>query len=155
MLLSLQKNSVIPFFEDGNRWHLYEVLPVILAQTGSAHVAVSSFAISEEAVRMFSFEKEKGSILSIRSMLDFTTRKNKVDVMLFAANIDLGIRLTANHSKVLIITNEEWRVCLIGSANLTPNPRVESGVIFTNEIADYFLQEFNRYYDNAIPYAVD
>ena len=92
-------------------------------------------------------------MLSLRCLLDYTTKKNKIDLMLFAANIQMSIRIAGNHAKMLLIHNEEWSVCLMGSANLTPNPRLESGVIFTNEVAAFFLQEFNRHYDTSIPYA--
>lgn len=151
----IQRNSVVPFYDEGSGWQLYELLPTLLEETGPADVFISSFSISEEAIRMFSFETDRGNIIKLHCLFDYTTKKNKIDLMHFAANVSKDIRLSANHAKLLIIKNEEWTVCLVGSANLTPNPRLESGVIFTNEVAGFFLNEFNRHFENAIPYAAE
>ncbi|MEI3000522.1 MAG: hypothetical protein V8T86_06415 [Victivallis sp.] len=41
---------------------------------------------------------------------------------------------TANHAKGFLLSNAEWRVSVISSANFSNNPRIEGGCISTNPV---------------------
>ncbi len=149
----LQPAMVKPFIHKG-KWAIHELLPFLLSGTGAADVRVATFNISEDSLRPMFFQLEEKKIRSLRLLLDMNVRRHKLELLLFAANITPEVRLTANHSKILLIENELWKAGVVGSANLNNNPRYEAGFIFTDsQIYDYFRQEFDKIYqEDSIPF---
>jgi hypothetical protein len=150
--IKLKPNSIFPFFSDGS-WSLYQLLSHVLIFTGKANVKISSFSISENAVRSFINDKEKGLIHDMVLLFDISIPKRKFDLMLFAHNAFLVVRLAPNHSKVIVISGDLHNAVIISSQNLTPNPRLEAGCIFTcNEHFEYYNNMFDTYFSKAIPF---
>jgi len=150
--ISLKPNSIIPFFSEGS-WSLYQLLSHVLCFTGRASVKISSFSLSENAIRSFINDKNNGAIKSIVLLFDISIPKRKFDLMLFAYDVFSEIRLTPNHSKVIIIEGEKHNAAIISSQNLTPNPRLEAGCIFTGEKEFNFYNEmFDHYYKSSIAF---
>jgi hypothetical protein len=148
---SISPNSIVPFLSEG-RWSLYHLLSFILSITGPAEVKISSFSLSEAAIRVFLQEIQTGSITGIKLLLDTTIPSRKLDLTLFASNVIKEIRLIPNHSKLVLVKNSTWSVVVVSSQNLTPNPRLESGVIFTTqEHFDFFNSKFDEFYSKAVP----
>lgn len=152
----LLKNQTVPFIQKGD-WAIYEILPFLLSVTGNANVKIATFNISEDSLRAIFFLLEKKNIDSIKLLVDMNVRRHKLDMLLFAANIMSDVRLTSNHSKILLVENSDWQVGVVGSANLNKNPRYESGFVFTNtEFYNYFSKEFDNIFENdSIKYMID
>jgi hypothetical protein len=147
--LVITDDSVIPFFPEGG-WCLHQLLSHTLAFTGAAHVRISSFSLSENAIRSFINDSEAGLIKSLTLLFDISIPRRKMDLMLFAHSVFTEIRLTPNHSKVILIEGVR-KACIISSQNLTPNPRLEAGVVFTtNYHYQFFSHLFDHYFANAI-----
>jgi hypothetical protein len=138
------QDQVKPFFSEGH-WSMHELLLFLLGITGPARVWLSTFSISEDAIRAFSTAMDKGMITQIHCLFDYTIQKNKLGILFFAYNTVSDITITANHSKLILIQNDSWKVSVVGSANMTPNPRKEAGVIFTTgETFDHYLMHLQR-----------
>lgn len=134
------QNQVKPYFSEGH-WSMHDLMLYLLEITGPARVWLSTFSISEAAIRAFSVAMEKGMITQIHCLFDYTIQKNKLGLLFFAYNTVSDITITANHSKLILIENDTWKITVVGSANFTPNPRKEAGAIFTTpETFDNFLQ---------------
>ena len=148
---SIAPNRVVPFFSEG-RWSLYHLFSFILSITGPANVKISSFSLSEAAIRTFFTEKQNGNILDIKLLIDTTIPSRKPDLTLFVSDFIKDIRLIPNHSKLVLVQNDTWNVVIVSSQNLTPNPRLESGIIFTTAAEfDYFNNKFDEFYSKALP----
>lgn len=149
--IELKPNSITPFFCDGN-WSLFQLLSHVLKFSGPADVRISSFSLSEDAIRSFINDREAGLLKSITLLFDISIPKRKMDLMLFADFIFSEIRLAPNHSKVILV-NGKYKACIISSQNLTPNPRIEAGVIFTtDEHYNFYSQQFDHYFNNALAF---
>jgi hypothetical protein len=147
----IKPNKVIPLFSDG-RWNLYDLLSHCLDYTGPADVRISSFSLSENAVRSFLNDKGNGLIKSISLLFDVSIPHRKIDLMLFAREVFSEIRLYPNHSKMILIDGNR-KACIISSQNLTPNPRLEIGALFTtDEHYNIYSDIFDRYFDKALIY---
>lgn len=145
-------NSVLILSSEGE-WALHDLLPLLLSVTGPANVSVASFSISEEAVRCFMFEQEKGNILNLRCLLDYTMRSHKVDLMLFLEVIADELKTAPNHSKLILIENTDFKIAVVGSANLTPNPRLELAIVFCNSPEFLTLNRiFSEAWKNSTPF---
>lgn len=150
--ITLKPNCIVPFFSDGN-WNLYQLLSHCLSFTGKASVKMSSFSLSENAIRSFINDKQSGRIDCISMLFDISIPKRKFDLMLFAHEVVSEIRLAPNHSKVVIIEGEHLNATIITSHNLTPNPRIEAGCIFTtHKHFNFYNRTFDYYFAKAIPF---
>lgn len=128
----IMQNQVKPFFSEG-LWSMHDLMLYLVEITGPAEVWLSTFSISEAAVRAIHLALEDGYITNIHCLFDHTVSKHKLGLLYFTSNIATEVILTANHSKIMLIKNDRWKVSVVGSANMTPNPRKEAGVIFTTE----------------------
>ncbi len=127
---TIEQGEVYPFYSDG-KWSNHELLLYLLGITGKAEVWLSTFSISEVSIRSFASAMDEGLISQLHCIFDHTIKKNKLELLFFANNIVSDATLLANHAKLLLIKNDEWQITVIGSANMTPNPRKEVGVIFS------------------------
>lgn len=133
-VISLVKNDTTVYWVSNGDWSMHEMLMALLDITGPAHVAISSYAMSESPARIIALLKEKGSILSLISVLD-----NRIDVRTAGSfqlmkGISDKMVLVDTHAKVTVITNEDWNIAVVGSANYTENKRYEAGIISTNPL---------------------
>lgn len=133
---TITQDQIKPFFSEG-LWSMHDLMMYLLEITGPAKVWISTFSISEAAIRAIHLGIEKGWITEIHCFFDQTIRKHKVGLLFFANNIVnnvIGdISIGANHSKLVLIENDHWSISVVGSANMTPNPRKEAGVIFSDK----------------------
>lgn len=134
----IRQNQVKPFFSEG-LWSMHDLMLYLLEITGPANVILSTFSISEAAIRAMFDATERGYIRSLKCLFDHTIQKNKLSLLFFAHNVVTEIFISSNHSKVLLIENDRWTISVVASANMTPNPRKEAGAIFTD------LESFNFY----------
>lgn len=147
----LKQLQTIHYVYDGS-WSLHELLEFILNQTGSAHVRIASFALSEVAVRAFGRLKDENKIRSLECIFDKSCRRTKFDLLNFCQSI-AEVRLLENHAKLILIENNNWQVAINTSANFTTNQRYEAGVITTiPSDFKYYNDCFTTLFDNAIPY---
>jgi hypothetical protein len=115
------------------QWSLHELLAFILEYTGPAHVKVTSYGISESAIRSFVNMIDCGSILSLDLLFDISTKRNKFALLMFAHNVASRVFVNANHAKLISVQNEKITIIVNASANLTVNRRNEAGCIITEQ----------------------
>jgi len=120
---------------------MHDLLLFFLQITGKADVFITSWAISEIAMRqLFSFKKN-GLIISLNLILDYRNKVRKEKELAFVKQFCDNISLKKIHAKVTVIQNENFSISIIGSANYTRNPRIESGVILiSKKVADFNIK---------------
>lgn len=95
-------------------------------------------------------------ITKLTLLLDMTVKRHKLDMLLFAMNITPDIRIDSNHSKIILVRNENHSFGIVGSANLNQPKRIEAGFFFTaGKHFDFFNKQFDKYFSEAIPYELD
>lgn len=133
----IHPNMIKPYWANG-KWSTHELLSYLLSITGPAELLISTFSIGEIAIStLYSLVKSE-KITKLEILIDYTAKKHRLELLNFASNLGANIRIASNHSKLLLIRNQEWTITVVGSGNMTPNPRYEAGVIFTH--ADVFEQ---------------
>lgn len=129
--------SIKPYWSNG-KWSTHDLLVYLLSITGPAELLMSTFSIGETAITTLYHLFKEGQIKKLDLLIDYTAKKHRLELLNFAANMGAQIRIESNHSKVLLLQNESWNITVVGSGNMTPNPRYEAGVIFT--YADTYQQ---------------
>jgi len=148
-------DAAYPYFSEG-LWSHHELFLYLLGITGPAEVWISTFSISEISIRSFASAIEENLITKMHCIFDHTVKKNKMELLYFANNIVLDAYLVANHAKLILIKNDKWQISVIGSANMTPNPRKEVGVIFTiPSIFEKYLGYFEQSKASGIKVSFD
>ena len=141
---------------NSGQWSLHEMLDHVLTYTGPAHVKVTSYGISETAIRSFVNMMDSGRILSLDLVFDISTKRNKLNLLLFAKNVATRVYITANHAKLISVINDKHAVAINTSANLTVNRRNESECLITcPDTARSFDAAIKQIISNAIPLDYD
>lgn len=115
-----------------NAFQVADVLKWVLSQTGAADVRMTSFSISEEFLRRIFFIEKEGLVRSLDIVLDFKATNKTLKLWPFIAQTVENCYLADNHSKILLVSNELWKVAVVMSQNLTRGNRYESGFITTD-----------------------
>jgi len=154
-LPELQQNKTIPFASSGN-FSMHELMEYLLEKTGSANVRVSSFSISEVAIRSFFNLMEKETIHSLRCLFDISVKRHKLGLLFFVNNIGSTIAISKNHAKLILIENNNWKVVIVGSANLQVNDKNEAGIISTDaDFYRFYDETFNNWFLKALTISPD
>jgi hypothetical protein len=120
-----------------NTVQLFDIIEAALVQTGPADVYISTFSTSEEFLRRIYNLKKRGLIKSASILVDLKASRKTVNLYSFMKNVFDGVFLSENHSKLILIWNEEHNVCIVTSQNQTRGNRTEAGII-TTEINIFF-----------------
>lgn len=137
-----------------DKFQLFDTIETILKEIGPCRMIITSFSISEEFIRKIYRFKEAGRILSSTVVIDHKASAKVSKLLNFAGNVFDSVFLASNHSKVVLLWNENThsQVAIITSQNLTRGNRQESTVI-TTDIQVYLnlAQDIAAITDNAIP----
>jgi len=140
---NIEKNTVIQFVSKAE-WSTHDLLFHILKQTGPANITLSTWSVSSPVIPKLAKMLEDGDILQLNGLFDWRMKIRCPEAHQFMKYNTAKIRLVNCHAKVTVIQNKEWNITIVGSANLTNNPRIEAGVIFTDKgTADFNLEWMN------------
>lgn len=106
-------------------------------KTGPCEVWLSSWAITEDPVRMLFTMKEHGQITALHCLLDHRIKERKpAPLQLLQGFAKVG--LAQCHAKIAVAVGEALSIACVGSANLSRNPRLEAGIITASHNACQF-----------------
>jgi hypothetical protein len=124
-------------FWNGGQWSMQDLLIYLLGVTGTADVWITTWSISENAVRSLLDMRQRRMIRELKCVLDYKSKEIKTKAYLLARE-NFKVSLARIHAKVTVIRNEHWCISITGSANWTRNPRAERQILCTEpEIATY------------------
>lgn len=150
-VLGSLSDEISHWFNHG-KFSIYDVIEYILSVTGKADLKITSFSVSEEAVRRFLYFMDDDLLSSAQFIFDHSTSRNKMSLMLFISK-SFEVRLSNNHTKIILIKNDEFNIVISTSANLNQNTRHENGFVSTDERTyEIFERYFDKVFTNAIPY---
>lgn len=142
-------------FTTGGRWSAHNLLHYLIGFTGPVNVWMSTYTISEDAVRLLSIMLDAGSILELHALIDKRFDGRNPRAMQFAKQRFNSLKLRDCHAKVTVLFNNEWAISMVGSANYSNNPRIERGTIFcSRKVADFDKNWIEKEILNEKPFGV-
>jgi hypothetical protein len=141
MIGTLQTGTIINYKTAG-RWSSHDLLLHVLKQIGPATLYFSTWTISEFAIRQLLEQANEGNLKMIHGLFDYKIPERKGKVLQLARAICTNIKLTKVHAKVWVLENKNWCVANVGSANFSNNPRIEAGVLMSNNGAGEFHRDW-------------
>lgn len=117
-------------FWNGGQWSMQDLLQHLLQLTGKADVWLTTWSISEDAVRALLDMRSRDMIGDLQAVFDYKAKEMKTKSFLMARE-NFKVTLARIHAKVTVLRNEQWLITITGSANWTHNPRAERQLICT------------------------
>lgn len=127
----------------GKGVHTLGLLAWILEQTGRADIYLSTFSTSDAFLRGFYNLKKKGLISHAVMLADLKASKKTVKLYREMQSCFDSVYLTTNHSKVVLVQNDNHLVTVISSQNQTYGDRAECTLVTTNQ--EVFLQQYSGF----------
>jgi len=134
---ALEKDTTY-HYASGAAWSAHDMILHFLAFTGPAYVTLATWSLSEGACRQLVSALQDGRITGMACLFDWRVKTRCPDAVAIAKMANCDVRINTCHAKVYCLSNTEWGVSIVGSANLTNNPRIEAGVASTSQQAEEF-----------------
>lgn len=142
--------DIIPLASDGD-WSMHHLLEYLLEKYGPAEVWVSSFSITEVAIRTFLNLQEKGLIQQLHCLFDFTVKRHKTGLLFFASHIVSEIAIDKCHAKLILIRSEKVTITVVASANFNINDKKEVAIIhFSQWFFEFYLNKLIQWMESGI-----
>lgn len=125
--------------------HTLGLLNWILSQTGRADIYISTFSTSEEFLSGFFNLKKKGVVGHTVMLADLKASKKTVKLYRLMQSCFDDVYLGQNHSKIMLVQNQNFLVSVITSQNQTYGDRNESTIVCTSQ--EIFLSLFSNFKD--------
>lgn len=135
-----------------NTIQLADVIASILEHIGAAEIVISTFSTSEEFLRRIWRLRKEGLITSASLFCDLKAARKTVHLYTFITSIFDTVYLAENHSKVVLLGNNRYRVAIVTSQNQTRGNRFECGIISSSpELYNQLAQGFAEMQDKSLP----
>ena len=134
---TLEQNRCLHYVSNGD-WSTHELVMHLLELIGPAELYFTTWSLKEYPVRLFLDAMESGKITHLYALLDSRVKVRNPDVFQLAKHNFSKVRQYDCHAKVSVLINDKWVVSIVGSANMTNNPRVEACMLSTNQEVGHF-----------------
>jgi len=147
--INVPDTNIIHFFNN-RKWHSYELLLYLLFISGPGNVIVTTFGLSEEAIRALNKAKQAGYIKKLTLILNKSSKQFKKPLLYFLKNIADETYFTLIHAKIFLISNNDFKITVNQSANFSTNPTIESGIVTNNnEVFDLYFKNIQMIINNS------
>ena len=133
------------------QFSLIDIIREVVAQIGRVHVTMSTWTVADADLSELQRMVDDGTFLSIRMLIDATFQKRQPTMTAhirqkFGAE---SIVITRNHAKLLLISNEQYKIYCETSMNLNFNPRIETISLRDDpEIFDFFQKAMDLIFNH-------
>lgn len=135
-----------------NSVQLADVIASILEHIGASEIVISTFSTSEEFLRRIWRLRKEGLITSASLFCDLKAARKTVHLYTFITSIFDAVHLAENHSKVVLLGNNRYRVSIVTSQNQTRGNRFECGIISSSpELYNQLAQGFALMQEKSLP----
>lgn len=139
------KTGNMYIFASDKEWSTPDLIQHLLSITGPADVAITTYSVTDLAVTQFKNILTTGQIKSCRFVADRRVMKIAPEAFKKLEQSGIELKFRKCHAKMILISNDQYKVTVISSANFHRNPRWEAGTIFTCTAAfDFTESKFNE-----------
>lgn len=129
-------------FVSKNELNLHELAEAALKGYEHCTLTLCTYSLTELPARKLAAWKDSKILKELNVLIDFRAKNNYPGVEQMLKNIANSHRYTPIHAKAMVIEHHNWKLCIIGSANWTKNPRFEIGMITADHKIANFMKEW-------------
>lgn len=149
LLKKLSAEKQLHYISDGD-WSTHDLIMELLKKLKPAELFLTTYAIREFSIRQLVMAIERKELLSVNMIADYRAKMRTPEVYQLASQNMNKICLHSIHAKVTILRSGAGCVTIVGSSNLTSNPRIEAGVITLDPaVAEFHINWISKIMDNA------
>jgi len=127
----IENGKFYQFYSYG-RFSMHDIIIYLLKQIGPCNILCGTWSIAQESINQLVRLKNRNEILSLCFVLDPRVKVTKAKpLQMIMANFPFVF--SPWHAKVTVMENEIWNVSIVSSQNMTKNPKIERGCIFTDK----------------------
>lgn len=125
------------------QFSLIDIIEAVLARTGPASLDISTWTAANTDISTALAMIASGTVTQARWLVDltFVRRCPQLAARIREAFGDDAIRVTRNHAKFALITNQTWQIVCRTSMNLNHNPRLEDFTVAHDPELATFLRD--------------
>lgn len=114
-----------------NQFSLIDVMTAALAITGPAHLCISTWTAAKTETSTVCAFMADSRLKSCRILVDLTFQRRAPGLCQTIRDTfgPEAIRISRNHAKLFVLTNDDWQIVCMTSMNLNWNPRNENFLI--------------------------
>jgi hypothetical protein len=149
----LAKDSISFGFTDG-MFSLIDLIHELLKIIGKADIVLSTWSAGIKDSHQVKWMLDTDLINSIKIITDksFPSRQRNYALALTELFGEENIRISSIHAKFVLISNENWKICLFSSMNLNANNNIENFVIAEGvELFDFVAEFCNKHFEDDQP----
>ena len=138
-------------------WSMEHLIAHITDQIGRCNLMLATWSISNDAATKLCSVINAGLFESVRILFDWRVKVRKPSALtMIKMNLDKAdIRLHSCHAKVYLLWNNNYHIVIVGSPNLTTNPRIEAIVITeSKELFEFHYTWLTEIINGAEPFEV-
>lgn len=136
---TLEMGDVLEWMTDG-RWSSHNLTAHLLKLAGPSDLLIATWAITQEPLEMLERLKTDGSVKRLEGLFESKIQHHNPKAWHYAKGVFDDIWTAKCHAKVTVITNENWNIAVVSSANWTRNRRIEAGVICAEKAVRNFTE---------------
>lgn len=136
-------------------WSAEHVICHVIEQCGPMRLLMATWSASDASVNRLALVMEQGNITACRALLDWRVKVRTPNALAVLRKQlpSTDLRLDSCHAKVFLLDNDDWHVALVGSPNLTANPRIEASVLTeSREVWEFHRGWMEAAIDDANPF---
>ena len=139
---NLRDNQVICFNSHG-KFSLYNIVENILEKLGGqSNIFLTTYGLSEPAVRKLANMKFKEQLLELNCLLDYRIAQRQPKAFKLLSSVADKIGYKESHAKITVIENEHLNITILGSQNWTRNTKHEAGAIICSKPITQFYKDY-------------
>lgn len=139
-LTDIKENEALHLWNHGsiNLHHILEEICHFLGK--GCRVTLCTWSLSVPAMKVISKLITDKYITHLDAVIDFRTRKDHPEAFAMALEMFSSLYILPCHAKCIVIQGSNMSFSIIGSANLTNNPKAERIIVFrSDEIVSFDL----------------
>ena len=108
----------------------FDVIEALLSYFDSPPVLhLATWSSSDSGVRQLARLRTEGRVSALHSIMDLHASQQRTDGAAFLRQVSDTFGTTGIHAKVAALVGQTTGITVLGSANMTSNPRIEAAVI--------------------------
>ena len=141
LLEAIRDHECVHYVSDGT-WSLHQLVMALLPVVAPAKLYLSTFALRETPARQLVMALKSGIVTEINLLIHDRAKVRTPEVMQMMSINTGKMALKSVHAKATVIMGPERCYTIIGSANFTTNPKIETGIVTSCSYAAAFHRDW-------------
>lgn len=155
-------SDLLPAIEKEHTYHVpsfgsfstYIAIEHVLSIIGPSSLTLTTWAISEAAIRSLIDLMDRGMITQLHCLFDERVKTYAPNAWQLAQHRLANIWLGKCHAKLTVLQNDHFDVTIVASANLSLNKRIEAFVFIENKsVAQFYTEWISKIMQGANPFS--